>query len=359
MAALEVLVVDDDDADRKLIRRLISTSGVEVNLREASGAEAARNLTEGELDAVFLDYLLPGVNGLSLLGELRRQWPQVALILMTGQGDEKVAKSAIMQGANDYVPKGALNPGEMARILNGAVEAARLRWRLEEQRRELATFSEVLVHDLKAPIRAAKFLAERAVEEAEAGDGPAALEALRMMDRSIGQIGALIESLDAHTRFDRMQEPEEIAVSELLDRVSAALERDIAECGARLRLEAEVTSVVCFPAQAVQLLQNLVANAIKYCHQKPAVLIRTSRLGPDMTLFEVQDNGPGIPEIYREKIFEPFTRAAGAGAAAGTGLGLATCRKIVGRHRGRIWCESPPGRGASIFFTLRPPRGND
>jgi signal transduction histidine kinase len=73
-------------------------------------------------------------------------------------------------------------------------------------------------------------------------------------------------------------------------------------------------------------------------------------------LFSVRDNGIGIPEAQRKRIFEPFVRVSAASKRDGTGLGLATCRKIIERHQGKIWCESIAGSGAdsgtAFCFTL-------
>ena len=71
-----------------------------------------------------------------------------------------------------------------------------------------------------------------------------------------------------------------------------------------------------------------------------------------MVVFEVADRGIGIPEKFLERIFEPFKRVPRTGNTQGTGLGLATCKKVVQRHGGRIWCLSDPEKGTSIRFTL-------
>lgn len=358
MTALEIVIIDDDEGDRKLVRRLLSKSGLAHHVHEAQGAHDLRQ-TSDAVDAVFLDYLLPGADGLALLSELRQRWPRAAIILMTGQGDEEVAKSAIMLGAADYISKSSLNQDAVARMLKRGIEAARLKWRLDEQRRELSTFSEVLVHDFKAPIRAADYLAARAEEAMENDDPEGARESLTMLRRSVRQMAELVDSLASHIRLDREQQPTTVEAGDIVKRALAALEHDIAVSHAKIEVETEVPPFECLAAQVAQLLQNLIANAIKYRGDDPPHIRITAEPEPGpggAVRFAVADNGPGIAAEYREKIFEPFTRAPSRSAAPGTGLGLATCRKIVRRHGGRIWCESELGTGTTILFTILPQR---
>lgn len=360
MTPLTIVIIDDDEGDRKLVRRLLSKSGIEAQIHEVSSPGDLDALPLETVDAVFLDYLLPGCDGLALLGGLRQRWPRAAIMLMTGQGDEQIAKSAIMLGATDYISKNSLNQDAVARMLKRGIEAARLQWRLDEQQRELATFSEVLVHDFKAPIRAAGYLADRMEEAIDQGDTGAARESLVMLHRSVRQMSELVESLAAHIRFDRDQLPSMVEPREIIDRACAALEHDIAESGARIEVETEGPAFEGLPAQLTQLLQNLISNAIKYRGEAVPEIRISARPEQDeergeTILFSVRDNGPGIAPEYHERIFDPFTRAPSRSAAAGTGLGLATCRKIVRRHGGRIWCESAPDAGTEILFSL-PPR---
>jgi light-regulated signal transduction histidine kinase (bacteriophytochrome) len=104
--------------------------------------------------------------------------------------------------------------------------------------------------------------------------------------------------------------------------------------------------------QLIQLFQNLIGNGIKFKGQsKPEITIDCRGKG-DFFLFTVKDNGIGIKEADKNKIFEMFTRLHPKEEYDGTGIGLATCKKIVERHGGEIWVESEPGHGSIFFFTL-------
>src|SRR5262249_25116274 len=106
-----------------------------------------------------------------------------------------------------------------------------------------------------------------------------------------------------------------------------------------------------FSSQMLQLVQNLLSNAIKYCEQPPVIRIAARRVGDDWEV-SVADNGIGIDAEYHEKIFGMCVRLHPRERYPGTGVGLAVCRRVVTRHRGRIWVESTPGAGSTFKFQL-------
>ncbi|HVW62929.1 MAG TPA: ATP-binding protein [Puia sp.] len=104
--------------------------------------------------------------------------------------------------------------------------------------------------------------------------------------------------------------------------------------------------------QLVQLMQNLVGNALKYHSEEPPVIRVRGKVIPGGCQYCVQDNGIGIDPMFFDKIFIIFQRLHNKSDYSGTGIGLAICKKIVERHGGNIWVESEPGKGSSFFFTI-------
>jgi light-regulated signal transduction histidine kinase (bacteriophytochrome) len=111
--------------------------------------------------------------------------------------------------------------------------------------------------------------------------------------------------------------------------------------------------MVCVDAtQLVQLFQNLIGNAIKFCsEQTPQVHISAARQD-NAWRFAVADNGIGIEPQYAERIFQIFQRLHNRDKYPGTGIGLAICKKIIERHGGKIWVESELGAGSTFYFTI-------
>jgi signal transduction histidine kinase len=115
--------------------------------------------------------------------------------------------------------------------------------------------------------------------------------------------------------------------------------------------------VLADPDRVIQILSNLVGNAVKFSGPGSAVELSTTVLDEHVR-FDVADHGPGIPADQLEEIFQPFRQvdASDTRRHGGTGLGLAICRSIVEQHNGRIWASCKPGIGATFSFTL--PRGD-
>ncbi|WP_136439965.1 sensor histidine kinase [Pacificoceanicola onchidii] len=355
MTEISALIVDDDDGDRALLRRFLAKSDYAVRVTEAATVEEALGVQDPDIRAIFLDNVLPGETGLESVSHFRQIWPKAGIFFMTGQGDEELAKSAIQFGATDYAPKSTLSQNAISRMLKNGVAQALAEWRLDEQRRDLATFTEVLVHDFQAPIRAAAYLSEQIEEDIEDGDMAEAMEGLRMLRKSAGQMQDMLRSLSDHVRLDRDDAEAEACVGDLLDRALTALGREIEDSGAvvQVSLEDPAHRIICRPPQIAQVLQNLVANAIKYSGDAPPD-IRIAAFVDDAAhlVMTVSDKGLGVPEEYRSGIFEPFKRVPGHNGVSGTGLGLATCRKLIARHGGTIWCTSDPKARTVIGFRI-------
>ncbi len=350
----KILIVDDDAVDSKLVRRLLVQAGSRSDAHAVTTVADALDFGAMQPDAVFLDHLLPGQSGLEALPALREKWPQAAFFLMTGRGGEDLAKSAIQAGATDYISKAVINPAALQRIVEKGVVSARLNWKLAQQQAELATFSDVLVHDLKAPIRAVDYLCQQVEEDLDAGDYDEVRGALALMRKSTRHMMNMLRSLADHIRMDRLEAFEEADPREIVETALAALEREIAESGAEVTVNIPpgLPPVRCGLPVITQVLQNLVANAIKYAGAAvPRLGISVTEMAGEMR-FEVADNGIGIAPEHQALVFEPFRRVPGQAHVEGTGLGLATCRKQVLRHDGRIWCESAPGAGTKMVFCL-------
>lgn len=165
---------------------------------------------------------------------------------------------------------------------------------------------------------------------------------------------SLITDLLAYSRVGtRGRELAPVEMEDILERVRRNLKLAIEDSSAIITHD-PLPTVLADSGQMVQLLQNLIANAIKFRDTgSPRVHVGVRRQDVHW-LFFVRDNGIGIDPQYAERIFVIFQRLHNRFEYPGTGIGLAICRKIVERHGGHIWVESEPGNGASFYFTLHP-----
>ncbi|AXC11397.1 Phytochrome, two-component sensor histidine kinase [Acidisarcina polymorpha] len=356
--SLNILIVDDDEGDRKQIRRALKQTEA-VCFESASVGEALEACEKKTFDCAIVDYRLAGQDGLSGIRLLHKRFPHLALIMITGQGDELVAAEAMKVGAMDYLSKNRVHAESLWRSVENAVHKATLLKKLDEQRGELEVFSRVLVHDLKGPLENLLLLAflieDNLREGISKGFPPGRLEEIASycpaLSRSVERMNALLDTLYKYTNAQTEVEFKPLPMGEVMIDALVNLKQLIQTRGAQVTY-GELPTVFGSP-QLVQLLQNLIANGIKYCDaETPLVHVSATALQSGLWQFAVQDNGIGIPEQSYQQIFEPFRRLHGIGKYEGSGLGLATCKKIVERHHGTIWCESKIGQGTTFCFTL-------
>lgn len=351
-ALLAILIADDSEDDRELIRRSLSGAGLTCQFQETGNVQGALLACEERVfDCVILDYRFGGEDGLTGLALLRHRFPHTPVIMVTGQGDEMIATGAMMAGAADYIPKSRISRTSMKRIIENAIEKAALRRRVAEQQEALANFSHMLAHDLKAPLSAVVGFAALLQRGLSEGDMRSGAVLCGRIESAARRMCMLIDTLRAYTKVESSVAFEPVSTAQLLEDALANLSQIMEERPAQVTSR-DLPVLNGNAPLLTNLLQNLIANSIKFCEAEIArVDIAASRQG-DCWLFAVKDNGIGIPEAARNEIFEPFTRLDRRGRYEGTGLGLATCKRIVERHQGAIWCESNPGEGTTIFFTL-------
>lgn len=162
----------------------------------------------------------------------------------------------------------------------------------------------------------------------------------------------MIRDLLTYSRVDTRGKPfEPTSMDDTLATALQGLQLAIAEAGAVVTSD-PLPTVQADPGQMTQLLQNLIANAIKFRGAEPPAVHVGVGIDLDVWRFSVRDNGIGIAPEHVERVFQVFQRLHTRSEYEGTGIGLAVCRRIVERHGGQIWIESEPGRGCEIRFTI-------
>lgn len=245
-----------------------------------------------------------------------------------------------------------LNDQLEQRVVERTEELAAANLALERSNSELEQFAYAASHDLQEPLRVISGFSE--LLAANYGDllDDAGRMYLGHMSRAALRMRTLVTDLLDYSRLTtRTKPPVEVPVGELLDEVWENLGAAVHESGAILTRDDDLPSVTADRSQFVRLLQNLVGNAVKYRgDDDPWVHVSGEQQGEDW-VFGVADNGIGIAQTQHEAVFNIFRRLHGIDEYPGTGIGLASVKKIVERHGGRVWLESEVGQGSTFWFT--------
>jgi PAS domain S-box-containing protein len=219
--------------------------------------------------------------------------------------------------------------------------------------RELEAFSYTVSHDLQAPLRALEFFLATALED-HAQKGGKLRSDLERMSAEVKRLRSFIKAaLQLATLGVREAKPARIDLSGLAQRVADDLTRSFPQRRVVVSIEPDMVADAD-PAMLQTLLENLLSNAWKYSTARdPAHVEIGMRPGAPPT-FCVRDDGEGFDMRYASRLFQPFSRLASSGKHEGSGVGLASARRVVEEHGGRIWAESAPGEGATFWFTLAP-----
>jgi PAS domain S-box-containing protein len=328
------------------------TAGFDGYIKRASPAwERTLGWTEDELRAVpYTEFIHPD--------DRERTLAEVASL---ATGAETRGFEIRIRGRDDAYRAILFNavgiPGEgliyaVAKDITHRGELERRAADLERSNAELERFAYVASHDLSEPLRMVSgfvsLLQSRYADRLDEN----AVEFMRYIVDGVARMQDLIRDLLTYSRVGRAAlESKPVEMGVLVRRVLEGMQTSIAEANARI----EVGDLPTLPGDVTQLsqvVQNLVANALKFTGDAPPVVrISAERQEADWC-FAVADEGIGVDSQHEDRIFQVFQRLHAPNEYPGTGVGLAICRAIVERHGGRIWVESSPGEGSVFRFTL-------
>jgi signal transduction histidine kinase len=348
---IRVLLVEDSPTDARLVQSMAERAqNVTLEITWVSTLkQALERLQLANIDLILLDLMLPDSPAQGTIRRIRQEVPGVPVVVWTSVDDPDFASKAIQAGAQDYLPKGRLDPDLLARTLRYAVDRQRIRSERERAFQELDEFAHIISHDLKAPLRGIASLA-RIIKEDLGDNVPADIsENLDKLGDRAMRMGQMIDGVLAYSRRARVREaPSEFSVKALVDDIVEAIRPPE---GFRVDT-AGLPTLQSDRLRMQEVLQNLISNAVKY-HDRPhegTVRIVGSEAG-DHYEFTVEDDGPGIPDHEKGRLFDLFHAPSAKTRADSTHVGLAIVKKIVESHGGTITVEPVTPRGARFRFT--------
>jgi signal transduction histidine kinase len=361
-----ILLIEDNPGDADLVRlRLVETnSAVQVNcVPRLSDALACLDLDTPAL--VLLDLNLPDSHGAETFRRILQKAPNVPIVILSGQADEALGSKAVQQGVQDYLVKADVTSKQLERALRYAVERQGLLRALDITRKQQLEFKNRFLshvsHELRTPLTCIHQYVTLLLDGLAGPVAPEQTDHLKIVLKSVNQLHAMIRDLLEATRADSGTlriESRCIDIGELIRQCVAMMRPSAAEkrVAIEVTVDPAIPLVYADPDRALEVLINLIDNAIKFTPAEGSVIVKASfvETDPSSVYLSVSDTGRGIPQDALPRVFERLYQDPDAvdGNRSGLGLGLYIAREIVVLHGGRMWVASEPGSGSTFSFTL-------
>jgi signal transduction histidine kinase len=361
-----VLLIEDNPGDADLIRLRLVESQSDMNVHCADRLSAGLDDLHREPPAVvLLDLNLPDSRGAETFRRVLNKAPGVPVVVLSGQDDQELAAKAVHQGVQDYLVKGEFDSRQLARALRYAIERQALLTSLDISRQQQLRFKNEFLshvsHELRTPLTCIYQFVSLMLDGLAGPITPQQQEHLTTALKSANQLRCMISDLLEATRAESGKiriEPQCIVIGEVVHQALAMLRATAQEkkVGLEIGIDSRIPLVYADSDRILQVLINLIDNAIKFTSAEGSVMVKAQLVEADaeFVYISVADSGCGIAADAKNLIFERLYQDPNSidDRRKGLGLGLYIAKEIVQLHSGRIWVESEPGQGSVFTFTL-------
>ncbi len=373
MSKMCILVVDDEESVRILLKRILTEAGYAV-VAVANSQEALDKVSQLQVRVMLLDIRMPGISGIEVLRKLTADHPDICVIMATAVADTQTAVDAMKLGAYDYISK-PFNRDDLVMRVRKAIEKLELEEKIKESAVELevalreaqtanqskSEFLASMSHELRTPLTAILGLTEVLQEEYFGKVNNKQKEYLNDIHDSSQHLLSLINDiLDlAKIEVGKMElERGPVVVKKLLENSLVMIKEKAGNHSIKLEIdlapEIEGLNIQADERKLKQIIFNLLSNAAKFTPDKGHIQL-SAKCEDGKLVVVVTDDGIGIPPEKQEQVFDEFYQGQSGlkDKTPGTGLGLPLSRKMVKMHGGELWCESEgEGKGSRFVFTL-------
>ena len=380
-----ILVVDDEKIILELTSMILKSKGFDV-FTAGGGEEGLQLVEEHRPSVVLLDYMMPVMDGMTVLKKIRKSFPDTYVIMFTGKGSEEIAVELMKAGASDYVLKPFNNQDLVERIenvlkirrvelLNKELRLERERllreieeWNLELERRvaqkscelekahaeivqaeKLATLGHLsagMAHEIRNPLNSISLFAQ-ILKPVMAEDAEKASYIDKIL-KEVDRIDDILVKLLAASKRPRF-ELQNLSLGEVIQNCLSSFQEQLTSQEIEVKLDLRPSSpILADPAELEQVFNNLFANAI---YEMPQGGMLSVSLQQDNTHLDitVSDTGGGISPEHINMIFDPFFTTK----KKGTGFGLSVVLRIIKTYNGHISVDTQEGQGS--VFNIRLP----
>lgn len=354
-----ILVVDDNRLNRVLLSAHLTDLGYQVQ-PVSSGQIALDLLNKQPFDVVLLDLLMPDVDGYSILAYMKNHatLQHIPVIVISAMKDMASIVNCIKLGATDYLPK-PFEPVLLKARLEASLNKKFLRdaersytQELQAQNEELDAFAGTVAHDLLNPLAAIIGFSELLLIDSKT----ASEEMQRNWLASIINTGYRMQNIIDELLMLAKVRKEAVKtyplnMDELVNEAIERLPQMIGTYQPKITRPDTWLIGMGHGPWVVEIWVNYLSNGLKYGGRPPILELGSDRPGPGLVRYWVRDNGPGIAEQDKSRLFVPFTRLNQI-KIDGQGLGLSIVKRIADKLGGEVGLESEPGRGSLFWFSL-------
>lgn len=372
---IDVLLIEDDYSYAELVKILLADTA-ELTCNVSCGATLAEGLryleSDRNFDVVLLDLSLPDSTGIETLHTLLIAYPNINVIVLTGNSDRKQGIEAVSAGAQDFLIKGDFDPNQLAKSLRFSMERKQLiilRQKTEDLERskelaeERARVREQVIanvsHELRTPMNAILGLSNTMNKDNFDEDQNECFENIQEASQILLSIinDILLTSSLQNGVVEINANPFDVALT--IRRISEVLIPKAKAKGLELTYQTDsklLNYLIGDKQKLSQVLYNLIGNAIKFTDTGSIaikVFLRDLDKKKQCVIFEIHDTGDGIEAKELDEIFQAFSRIKKPGKnIEGTGLGLTITKQLIGQMGGEIQVSSIVGQGSVFSFTL-------
>lgn len=380
-----IVVVDDERIILELTSMILTSKGYRV-LTAVNPLEGLALVAREKPALVLLDYMMPRMDGMSVLRKIRQEFPDTYVIMFTGKGSEEIAVELMKAGASDYILK-PFNNQDLAERIENVLRLRRIElhnrelkedrerllreveeWNLELERRveekslelerahaeilqaeklaALGHLSAGMAHEIRNPLNSISLFSQVLKGGLEEDT-----EKVGYADKILAEVdridGILVRLLAASSRSHVTMQP--VQIEDVLQQALSVFGEQIRlqKVHLHLTVQPDLPPVSADPGEVEQIFSNLLANSLYEMPEGGGLTIELRAAGATLEI-HFTDSGPGIPEENLSKIFDPFFTTK----SKGTGFGLSVVLRIIKSCGGKISVQSRPGKGTTFLIQL-------
>jgi two-component system sensor histidine kinase/response regulator len=352
-----LLVVDDQEANIQVLGAMLGKLGFEI-LPATGVVQALKHLSARQPDLILLDLLMPGLDGLDLCRRIQENaaWAEIPIIFLSAADDKNLIVRALESGGVDYITK-PFNKLELVSRVRTQLMLKTTRDHLKRLAQDKEELLGMISHHLQNHFAGMEMSAQVLLNRAPPDEDVSGRVLMEIRNAS-SRMRAFVKSFLANTAADHALNIRfaPVNLADAAARVVAQYEQTANAKGIAMRasLPGENTCVHADSTALIQVLDNLVSNAVKFSPSGTEVSIDV-QLHAQWIECQVRDQGVGFTKEDKAGMFGRYARlsARPTGGEPSTGLGLNIARKLTRAMGGELTCESEPGKGATFILRLR------